>query len=176
MKEIKLYKSPWKSIKLFFLCLPFIIGGIWMLSEDNIPLDTKIIAWSSILFFGLGPIIAVFNLFDRRAQIIINKIGVFDRTIHNEFINWDIIQNAYILNLNKQKFICLVIDDNFKPSTKKGKAYNFFAKLNETIGAQELNLNLSQIKVDSEKLKQFILSMINSTEEQRAKNFETLKL
>lgn len=176
MKELKLYKSPLKSFRLILLCSPFIIGGIWMLSKNIVPTDTKIIAWSSILFFGLGPIIAIFNLFDRRAQIIINKIGIFDKKIHNEIINWDIIQDAYSLDIHKQKFICLIIDKKFSPSNKKGKSYNFVVKLNETIGAQELNLNISQIKVDSEKMKQFILSMINSNEEQRAKNFETLKL
>ena len=176
MKELKLYKSPLKSLKLILMCSPFIIGGIWLLSKDIIATDTKIIAWFSILFFGLGPIIAIFNLFDRRAQIIINKIGIFDKKIHNEIIDWDIIQDAYILDIHKQKFICLIIDKEFSPSKKKGKSYNFVAKLSETIGAQELNLNLGQIKVDSEKLKQFILSMINSTEEQRVENFATLKL
>ena len=35
MTELKLYKSSWKGIRIIALCLPFVIIGIWMISEKQ---------------------------------------------------------------------------------------------------------------------------------------------
>ncbi len=168
MKEIKLYKSPWKAIKLILECSIFIFGGIWGLETSKIP---TFISWLCIGFFGLGYPVGLFHLFDRRPQIIINEIGIFDRTIHKDFINWEIIKDAYTINIYGQKFICLMVDEKFKPSKKKGKVYKkviIRQQLNAAIGAQDLNLSLGQIKIDAEKLTEFILAM--RAADMRAKN------
>ncbi len=157
MNEFKLYKSPKKAIKLALLCLPFIVMGIFIVSKGG-----GWIGWLSISFFGLGIPIALIQLFDRRPQIIINDIGVFDRTIHKEFINWEVIRGAYPISINGQPFICLVIDENFKPSKKKGHFYKSVVRMNEALGAQELNLNLGMINVDENKLAMFIVAMIHA--------------
>lgn len=84
MIEYKIYKYPWKAIKLILLCTIFVLGGIFFLNQSDVP---KFIAWFCILFFGLGYPIGLFQLLDRRPQIIINEIGIFDRTTHKDFIN-----------------------------------------------------------------------------------------
>lgn len=115
------------------------------------------LAWFAIGFFGMGYPVGIFHLFDKRPQIIINEIGIFDRTTHKDFINWEIIHDAYPLSIEGQKFICLVVDEQFRPSKKKGLFYRQAVRLNQAIGAQELNLSLGQIGIDVEKLTQFIL-------------------
>ena len=159
MTEIKLYKSPWRAIKLILLCSIFVAFGLWGIMKSNMP---SWIAWFNIGFFGLGYPVGLKHLFDRRPQIIINEIGIFDRTTHKDFINWEIIKDAYPINISGQKFICLVVDEQFKPSKKKGKRYQKAAKFNEAIGAQELNLSLGQIRVDVIKLTEFIILMRSS--------------
>lgn len=166
MTEIKLYKSPLRAIKLLLISSIFVPAVIWSLTSTNSH-TPKWVNWMIICFSGLGYAVGFFHLFDRRPQIIINEIGIYDRTTHKEFINWDIIQDAYILNIHRQKFICLVIDEQFKPSKKKGQLYQQTAKLSEAIGAQELNLSLSQIKIDEKKLTDFILAMRTATKQQR---------
>ena len=160
MLEIKLYKSPWKSVKLILQCSIFVAIGIWGLMAGEMP---ALLGWLCIGFFGLGYPVALFHLFDRRPQIIINPVGVFDRTTHKDFINWEIIKDAYIIDIYRQKFICLVVDEQFKPSKKKGMMYQKTAKLNEYIGAQELNLSLGQIKVNAQRLNSFILAMLHAS-------------
>jgi len=159
MKEIKLYKSPWRAVKLILLCSIFVALGLWGILTDM----PTWIAWLNIGFFGLGYPVGLFHLFDRRPQIIINETGIFDRTTNKDFINWEIIQDAYLIDIHKQKFICLVVDEIFKPSLKKSKLYQQTAKFSEAIGAQELNISLGQIKIDPEKLTEFILLMRNAT-------------
>jgi hypothetical protein len=162
--DIKLYKSPWRAIKLILLCSIFVFGGLFMLTKT----DTPTWVWYlNIGFFGLGYPVGLFHLLDRRPQIIINEIGVFDRTTYKDFINWNVIQDAYPIDIHGQKFVCLVVDGKYEPSTKKGKFAKSVSNLSKDIGAQELNISLGQITVDEVKMTEFILAMINVRPENR---------
>jgi hypothetical protein len=166
MKEINLYKSKWKALKLILGCAIFVAIGIFAFDEK------KILGLTCIIFFGLGLIVGFFQLFDQRPQIIINEIGVFDRTTLKEFINWEVIYDAYLIDISRQKFICLIIDENYKPSNYKSNIYKKFVRLNEELGAQELNLSVSPIAIDAEKLLMFIKALIASERTQKIKMLE----
>jgi len=169
MTEIKLYKSKQKAIKLILLCTPFVLIGIWMIVEK------PLIGWLCLGFFGLGYPIGIFNLFDKRPMIIMNEIGIFDRSINTDFINWELIQGGYTIEIKGQKFICLIIDKKFKPSKKKGLFYKSVVKLNESIGAQELNINLGQVqKINEEELLDFILQMSKANKTRKAELIKKL--
>lgn len=171
MNELKLYKSPKKSIRLLLLCLPFIVLGIFIVIKGG-----GWIGWCSICFFGLSIPIAFINLLDRKPQVIINDIGIYDRTIHKEFINWEIILDVYPFYVNKEPFISLVIHEDFKPSKRKGKFYKTITRLNESLGAQELNLNLGMIDVDEVKLSGLIKTLIYAPKSERTTLLKELPL
>lgn len=128
-------------------------SGIWLLVSENSP---KWIGWFGILFFGLGYPVGFFHLFDRRPQIIINELGIWDRTTKQDVVNWEMIQNAYISSVGGQKFICLVVDESYKRSVKKGFWNSRLSKANKNLGFQEINLVISQIKIDEQRLVSFI--------------------
>ena len=154
--EYKIYKSPWKAVKLILLSSIFVFAGFFLLKDPGSP---KWIGWLSVLFFGLGYPIGLFQLFDRRPQIIINEVGIFDRTIHKDFINWEIIKDAYLVEVHKQKFICLKVDEQFEPSKTKSKFYQRMKAISKAMGFQELNINLANVKIDAKRLTDFILAM-----------------
>lgn len=91
-------------------------------------------AWLMIGFFGLGYPVGIFHLVDRRPQVIINEIGIFDRTTIRETINWEIIQDAYLMDVHGQKFICLIVDEKFEPSKRKGGAYKTGRRAEQSAG------------------------------------------
>jgi hypothetical protein len=146
------------------LCSIFVVGGYFILMGTDIP---KWIGWFNVCFFGLGYPIGLFHLFDRRPQIIINELGIFDRTTYQKFINWEVIWGAYPLTISGEKFICLEVDPNYEPSREKGKAAKTVSALNKEIGAQELNISLGQVSVDQKKLLEVILAIIKSRPEDR---------
>jgi hypothetical protein len=174
MTEIKLYKSPWKAIKIFALTIPFVIVGVWMITGVESDATQRIIGWISCLFFGLGIPVGLFHLLDRRPQIIINELGIFDRTTHHEFINWTLIEDAYLTQVHGQKFVCLVVAEQFEPSRKKGKLYKGVANLSRGMGFQELNIFLGQIKVNEIKLTEFIIALSKAKQSNRAELLKTL--
>ncbi|HEX8015618.1 MAG TPA: STM3941 family protein, partial [Flavobacterium sp.] len=164
MTEIKLYKSSWKGIRLIALSLPFVIIGIWMISEEQIGTFDYIMGWFCISFFGLGIPLGFFVLFDKRAQIIINENGISDRTLKQGEIKWEQIIETYPIDIHNQKFISIVVCETFE---FKKKQYKWAEKLNEFVGAHKLNLNLSQIKIDEIELNELLNKIINSEKNER---------
>ncbi len=164
MTEVRLYRSRGKVLRMVLLCSVFVGLGYFMLGRPDAPQG---IAWLSIGFFGLGFLFGLYQLLDRRPQIIVNEFGVFDRTTHHEFINWEIIQDVYLIAVNRQKFICLVVDEAFEPSRKKNKFRQGVASLNKEFGFQELNISLGLVSIDTMRFAEFILAMRGAEQPER---------
>src|SRR5436309_3165209 len=118
------------------LCSVFVIPSVLLWNDESMPLWIKCMC---ILIFGLGYPVGLFNLLDRRPQIIINKIGIFDRTVYKDFINWEIINDAYLTNVSGQKFICLVLKNEFELQTD---LLIKSSRLSKSLGFQALNISL----------------------------------
>ncbi len=149
MTEIKVYKSIWKAIRLMLLCSLFVVPAVYSLISPE-GFEPAWISWMCILFFGLGYPVGLLQIVDRRPQIIINETGIFDRTTGKDFINWQVIEDAYLNNVYGQIFICLVLKEDFKPTGHK---------LNKVLGFQELNIAASFSSVKPQKLLELILAM-----------------
>lgn len=164
MTEIKLYKRPLKGLKIFALTIPFVVIGIWMINKEQIGTTNYIMGWLCTCFFGLGIPVGIFQTFDRRPQIIITENGIWDRTTKQDEIKWEQIKGAYPLDMYKQKFVSIIVDDTFE---LKKDLYKWTAKLNEAIGAQKVNLLISQLKIDEHTMTKFINEIIATEKENR---------
>lgn len=166
MKEIKLYKSSLSSLYLFLLCFIFVVIGIFMVITEG-----SFMAWFVLLVFGLGALFCLVIIFDKRPQIIISKEGIWRRKAiwtkydAKKIIEWNSIKEVYTRSVENSKFICLI------PVQTKYKEQNLvqkkLAKLNIEMGFQDLNINLTLIKIDEHKLVDFLNSMTVSDEYQR---------
>ncbi|WP_426490318.1 STM3941 family protein [Hymenobacter sp. 102] len=154
--EIRLYKSPWRALKLLLGCAAFVAIGLWMIHKPDAP---TLVGWASIVFFGLGGVVSLFQLLDRRPQIIINELGIFDRVAHYEFINWEIIQDAYLMQVHKEKLLCLVVPEAFEPSQRKTGIGKALKRLSKELGFQELTIPLGLIHIDEVRFTQFVVAM-----------------
>lgn len=161
MSQIVLHKSPLKALRLIGLSSLFVIPSIYFIITPDGP---KVISWISIFFFGLGYIVGLLSLFDRRPQIIITPKGIWDRRLKIETIEWDNIYDAYLFDIEKQYFICLVVSKEVSEKIKSPKWVN---ALNEVMGAQEINLNTSDLKVNKEKLLTLIKQLYNEQHDKR---------
>ncbi|MCR5887354.1 hypothetical protein LRS06_06080 [Hymenobacter sp. J193] len=163
--EIKLYKSPWRAVKLLLGSGAFVAAGVWLLQQPD---TSRLMAWACVGFFGLGIPVGIFQLLDRRPQIIINEVGIFDRTTYKGFINWDIIQDAYLMEVHGQKILCLVVPQEFEPSRAQGTVAQSMAQLAKSLGFQELNIPLGMIQINEVRFTQFLLAMTQVERPDRA--------
>lgn len=156
MTEVKIYKSPWQAVKMMLLCSVFVGLGCFLLGQPHAP---QWVAWLNIGFFGLSYPLGIYQLLDRRPKLIINEVGIFDRSAHHDFINWELIEEVYLTEINRQSFICLVVPKTFEPSRRKGIFGRGVAQLNKALGFQELNIALGAMRVDAVRLALFVLAM-----------------
>jgi hypothetical protein len=156
MLEFRLYKSPKKVATMMLGSSAFVVLGIYLLTK---PTTEPWKAWVCIGFFSLGILAGLYQILDRRPRIIINELGLFDRTTHHEFINWELIQDVYLAEMQRQQFICLVVDAAFEPSRKQGRFKRELAGLNKGMGFQELTIWLGSVDIDAQRFAEFILAM-----------------
>jgi hypothetical protein len=165
MAEITLYKSPAKAARIFLLTLPFVLGGFFLIANGKPASDDKLWGWVCVCFFGLGIPVGLMQLFDRRPQVILNNEGIWDRAAKAGIINWNAIQGAHIITIQRQRFICLELDDAVAVSLKANK---LLAELNKMAGGESVNILVSSLKVDGDKLFTLINSMIEPEADKEA--------
>ncbi|GAB3636992.1 hypothetical protein GCM10027422_25820 [Hymenobacter arcticus] len=136
-----------------------------MLGQPHAP---QWVAWLNIGFFGLSYPLGIYQLLDRRPKLIINEVGIFDRTTHRDFINWQLIEEVYLTEINRQTFICLVVPKEFEPSRRKGFFGRGVAQLNKALGFQELNIALGAMRVDAVRLGLFLVALSQADRPTRA--------
>lgn len=130
-------------------------------------------SWFSICFFGLAMLMGVFNLLDRRAEMILNEQGIFNRQtygIFNDkknkgFVTWESIKDAFLIAYqnrspqgiptSKQKFICLNLDR--EAINNLGDRSN---KLSKKLGLGDYNIPLANLKnFDEQKFIELVKTM-----------------
>lgn len=145
---------------------PFVAYGLYAIFFSSSDTFSLIVSWFCVVFFGLTIPIGLYTLLDWRPQIIINEVGIFDRTILKDFINWELIEDVYLVDTGK-KFICIVLKANTDLTSYHTKLFKKITSLNKAFGFQELNINLAFIKIDAQRLTDFVKQMSNSNVVQR---------
>jgi hypothetical protein len=126
-------------------------------------------SWISVSLFGLGCLTFFYKIVSRNPQVIINELGIYSKSVHNKIINWEIIKDVYLITISRQKFICIVVPEDFEPFRKKGSLAKKISDFNRGLGFQELNIPLGQIKIDENKLMQFMLAMSKASPIEKVK-------
>jgi len=164
MSEILLYKKPQKAVKILLIAICAVGVGLFIIYRETPGSFIYLVGWFNVLFFGLGIAVSIFQMFDRRPQIRISENGIWDRTTKQDQIGWHQIKHAYPLNIFKQKFVSLDLVDTFRI---KKKPYKWASRINEFVGAQKVNLQVSQLKIDEVTLTNFINEIIQAEEGNR---------
>jgi hypothetical protein len=164
MHEIKFYTSTSKAWKLIGISSLFVILGVWMILSESYGTKAYIMGWLGVVFFGLGVVIGVFSVFDKRAKLCINSNGIWAKNTKQDEIKWEQILQVNLFNINGQHFISIKTDDTF---AFKKKVHKWVKKINTLTGAQDFNISLSQLDADSNKLLDLINRLHNANEKER---------
>lgn len=173
MTKIEFHKSTSKKLALIGMCIPLVLIGIWMITTETYGTTNYILSWIVICLFGLGIPIGIYQLFYNEPQIIITEIGVWDKTTKQDEIKWEQIVTAYPLDIFDQKYISIIADNTYVFKKKQSK---FAAKINEKIGAQQLNLNLALIDVEVNKLSDLINNLAKSEKDERQSIIQSFRV
>ncbi|MEO8887534.1 MAG: STM3941 family protein [Mucilaginibacter sp.] len=191
MHEIKIYKSKWKALRLILLVLPFVCFASWDI-VNNSKIEPEFLNWFCICFFGLGIPLGIFNLLDKRPELILSETGIFDRSSYGifekktnkGFIKWEDITDAYVyewqntyrgLKTGKHKYICIVLNNKIQENLKKTNPIS--TKLAHTLGMGDFVIPLMNLrKFDEQKFVELIKAMAILSASERQKLLSTTSL
>lgn len=90
-----------------------------------------------------------------------------------DIIEWDDIIDAYLLPIHSNYFISLVLTEE---AENQAKLYAWAETLNKQVGAQKVNINIGDIKVDKNKIIDAIQKLSSASLEERMNIINRLNL
>ena len=129
--------------KLLLGSLGFVGGGAGMVLDER----AAIVVWMSVLFFGGCAAVAVAQLVDTRARLVVDDRGVFDRTLEVGVIRWEDIVDAEVAFVGNP-FIALRLTNAAVYTDRLGPVHRRLVQLNQGLGLGALNVNLTAIDTD----------------------------
>ena len=165
--EHALYKSRRKALTTLLGCAVFVVPLLLVSLKKPLPGHL----WLGVGFFGSGMLLGLYGLLDRRPWIVLDEDGVWDRSLRRDRIPWDMIQDAYLVSIAGQRFIALDLDQDFAAGSKIPA---WVAWANSALGAQPLNLNISYIRVDADRLCMAVKLLVHLPREERTRILKIL--
>lgn len=124
------------------------------------------VGWVCVAFFGAGIPLFLKQLLDARPRVVLDEVGVLDRTLGVGRIPWTEIEGAYISRIQGNPFVCLRLHDPERWTRELNAVQRRMVKANEKLGFQPLNINLTGTSVDPERVLDVVLR--KSAEHSRA--------
>jgi hypothetical protein len=162
MSPIAIKASRLKYALLLIIAIGFVLAGAFIVAFDTT--GEAWLGWLSIVFFGAGIPLFLWQLLDARPRLIIDEKGVFDRTLGVGVIPWPEITGAYLRSIKSADFICLELRNPAPWLERLSPIKRAMASANEALGFSALNLNLSGLAVDARQVHELILKMVASRE------------
>lgn len=153
-QRIKITNSRFKATLLTAGSTGFVVAGTMILIDSK---GQDSIGWLSTAFFAACGVVGIQMLFDSRPRLIIDRTGVYDRTIGVGKIPWSEITNAYLKSIDGNDFICLQLRNPNIYQQQLSPTKKFLTKANEALGFTPISLNLSGTNADSYQILELIL-------------------
>jgi hypothetical protein len=128
------------------------LAGALMIMADEAP----ILGWILALCCGGGSAILFWQVIDPRPRLVIDSMGITDRTLHVGRIAWSDIDAAYIRSIEGVEFICLVVRDSELYLAGVSPIRRKLMRVNRLLGFTDLNLNLAGLAVRADEVLQLI--------------------
>ncbi len=155
MTYIEIKTSRIKYVLLLMITIGFVAGGIFILMNNG----PAWVGWMSIIFFGSGIPLFIWQIADSRPRLIIDDEGVNDRTLGVGKILWKDIGGAYLKSIQNNDFICLQLKNTEKYLGKLSPIKQATASANAKLGFTPLSLNLSGVSANADQVLELVLKM-----------------
>lgn len=156
MTTIEIKSSRGKYFALLIGSIGFVAGGVFILFIGG----PKLIGWASIIFFGAGIPLSIWQIVDSRPRLKIDDTGIMDRTLGVGIISWQDIEGAYIKSIQNNNFICLNLNNNDKYLRKITSVRKAMISANEKLGFTPISLNLSGVDCNANEILELIMKTI----------------
>lgn len=153
MSSVIIKNSRWQALLLFAGSCAFVAGGVFMLLHKG----HSLMGWAGVVFFGGCALIACWMLIDTRPRLVIDRRGIWDRTLGVGFIPWEDVQGAYLQSISGNDFICLELHDPNRYRSRLSRVRRAMSSANEALGFSDFSINLCGIAARTEEVFELVL-------------------
>ena len=122
METIEIFRSLKKSVLLLLGCFAFVAIGIWIILNPNElaarhpAVLVMLLGIVCIAFFGIGALMAIKALINKKPVLIIDKAGltINPGQLGMAIIKWNDIIDFTDYKIGRQKFVMVQLNDNDK--------------------------------------------------------------
>lgn len=157
MEDLVISNSKFKHIPLLLGCLGFVVAGFFCIS-----IGRPEIGWPSIIFFGSGIPLFIYQMLDNRPKLVINSQGIVDRRWKIRGIAWQDIQSTQVVSIGEQKFLGLHLKDEMKYLNELSALQRKIAEMNRTFNLPAFCIHLSQLNLDASQIVELINKYLHS--------------
>lgn len=177
-KEIIIYPSVIRMVKLLLLSIPFVLVGVFLIiwgfnidigtdvlmSKGEAPVMLGIIGIISCLFFSFCSIYLVIRIFVRKPSVIINEEGFTDNAsaIGVGFLKWSEIKDFKIYDFMGQKLLGIELKEVEGSLQRVSKIKRRLLKMNLAFNCSMINIPQNTIDVPLEKVYEQMKDFSNS--------------
>lgn len=151
MQQIILKKSIFQALKIIVLSGVFVVLGIFIIMSKD---KSHWIGWMNLVFFGSAFLLGFFQLFDRRAQLIADENGLFDRMNLHEPIAWSSVEKMTLKKsgflFSKQAFVVVELKPFSGEALSSKIKKRLFAKRQEKGSAFQFTIPLTPLEGKTE--------------------------
>jgi hypothetical protein len=153
-EKLIIKSSRWRFGLLLLGCVVFVVMGLVIIFMKG-----NWFGLVPIIFFGMGGVVAVWQLVDSRPRLVIDERGVVDRTLGVGRIDWRDVKSAYVASINDNDFICLELRDPEKYRARLSNVRRALAKANLRLGFTDFSLNLSGVAANTHEVYELVLKL-----------------
>ena len=155
MTHLEIKSSRLKYVALLIGSFGFVAGGVFILLSGG----PQWVGCISIVFFGSGIPLFIWQILDRRPRLKIDDTGIVDRTLGIGKILWEDIDGAYKKAIQGNDFICLKLRNQDQYLGKLTAVKKAMVKANEKLGFTPISLNLSGLSANTDQILELVLKM-----------------
>ena len=158
MSELKVGWKQGPLIALFGVSLLFAIGGFLLLFRG---MEGDVLGAGIVLaLFVPASVIFGRRLFDRRPRLSIDDEGILDPYLKVGKIPWHELGGAYVQQLRRRTFLCLVPREPERWLARKSPLGRLMSRGDQALGFTALNVDLTGVDCDPQALQELIQQRI----------------
>ena len=130
-------RSKSKILGIALAAVGFVVLGVWLIGTDSA--KAQIAGWVTIVFFGFGVAVLVWQLFKSgdEACIVIDEQGIVDKRTKVGVIPWSDVSRVWIGNIHSQKLLCV------ETHSKSQSLSEFATRSNAALGLPPIAIGFS---------------------------------
>jgi hypothetical protein len=170
--EMTIEFSTKKWLLILVGSILFVVGGFWMLNEDEEtirmarhwdPASVHVVGGISVIFGGLGAVIAMWGLFRKKAALKFTEAGLIDNStsVSAGLIPWSDIVGAEIYEVQRKPMLVIKVTDPDRYIETGSDLKRWAKRANFNMCGSPVVISCSTLKIDFDELVQIFNAYIS---------------